>query len=83
MNTPRSVPPGGRNIGESGPLVTTRDLASHLGVSTATIRIWTRAGRIPCLRIGQKTLRFDPSAVIAALRAARPLDPRDSTGGGA
>jgi len=50
-------------------LVTTRDLADFLGVTADTIRRWARAGRIPCLRVGQKTLRFDRDAVLAAIRA--------------
>lgn len=60
------------------PLVTTRELAAVLGVTADTIRGWARSGRIPCLRVGQKTLRIDRAAVLAAIR-----DGRGSEGGAA
>ncbi len=52
-------------------LITTRELAERLGLQPDTIRRWARARRIPALRIGEKTLRFDLAEVIAALRAGR------------
>ncbi|GIK18460.1 MAG: DNA-binding protein [Leptolyngbya sp. PLA2] len=60
------------------PLVTTRELAAVLGVTADTIRGWVRSWRIPCLRVGQKTLRFDREAVLAAIR-----DGHGSEGGAA
>ena len=33
-----------------------------------TIRTWARDGMIPCVRVGRK-LMFDPTDVIAALKA--------------
>lgn len=52
-------------------LVTTRELAVVLGVTTETIRHWARSGRIPCLRVGQKTIRFDHDAVLRAIQGDR------------
>jgi len=52
-------------------LVSARELAAMLGVTTNTIRGWARSGRIPCLRVGRKTLRFDRGAVLAAIRDGR------------
>jgi excisionase family DNA binding protein len=52
-------------------LVTTRELARLLGVTTETIRHWARSGRIPCLRIGQKTIRFDRDSVLRAIQTER------------
>lgn len=42
-----------------------------LGVTTNTISGWARSGRIPCLRVGRKTLRFDREAVLAVIRNGR------------
>lgn len=58
-------------------LVTADELAVLFGVTTETIRHWARDGRIPCLRVGQKTIRFDRDAVLRAIQAKR------GTGGGA
>ncbi|MBL8764812.1 MAG: helix-turn-helix domain-containing protein [Phycisphaerae bacterium] len=72
MSTPRNqrpeAPPNSAARQPAAPLVTARDLAAVLGVTTDTIRGWARTGRIPCLRVGQKTLRFDREAVLAAIR---------------
>ena len=38
--------------------LTAEDAAKILKVSTATIRLWTRAGRLPCARITAKTIRY-------------------------
>lgn len=75
MGTPRSdgprPPAPGRSDHVTQPLITASELAAVLGVTTHTIRHWARMGRIPCLRVGQKTLRFDREAVLAALRDGR------------
>jgi len=67
MNTSQMRTPCGYDDSEQPRLITTRELARRLGVTSNTIRKWTREGRIPCLRIGQKTLRFDATAVIKVL----------------
>jgi excisionase family DNA binding protein len=64
---PRSHPPASTTP-PATPLVTTSELAVMLGVTADTIRGWARSGRIPCLRVGRKTLRFDREAVLAAIR---------------
>ncbi|HED52826.1 MAG TPA: DNA-binding protein [Phycisphaerales bacterium] len=68
MNISHETPPRGHDNGEASQLITTRDLARRLGVSSNTIRKWVRQGRIPCIRVGQKTLRFDAVAVMDSLR---------------
>lgn len=67
MNTSQKRTPCGYDDSEPVRLITTRELARRLGVTSNTIRKWTREGRIPCLRIGQKTLRFNAAAVIKVL----------------
>ena len=67
MNTSHETPLHGHDDGDVARLITTSDLAHHLGVTSDTIRKWARDGRIPCIRVGQKTLRFDPKAVLDAL----------------
>ena len=42
-------------------------LGRRIGVSPETIRSWAREGRIPCIRITPKVIRFDWEAVLAAL----------------
>lgn len=46
-------------------------LARFLGVGRETVDQLRRDGRIPFLRIGPKTIRFEPDRVIEALRADR------------
>jgi len=67
MNTAQKRTLCGYDDSEQPRLITTRELARRLGVTSNTIRKWTREGRIPCLRIGQKTLRFDATVVIKVL----------------
>lgn len=80
MSIPHDTPACGHDDGEATRLITTSELASRLGVTSDTIRKWTRDGRIPCLRVGQKTLRFDADAVMAVLEAN---DSRATEGGDA
>lgn len=42
--------------------------ASVLGVHPGTLYRMARARRIPCIRIGQRVLRFDPRALDEFLR---------------
>ena len=51
-------------------LLTAEELAERLRVKPDTVRIWTRAGRIPCVRITPKVVRYDVAAVLAKLSAA-------------
>lgn len=67
MKTTQQTPGDGQENGEADRLITAFELAHRLGVTASTIHDWARDGRIPCLRVGQKTLRFNPDAVIAFL----------------
>lgn len=46
-------------------LLTPAELAERFGLQEETIRRWARNGRIPFVRLGERTLRFDPDAVAA------------------
>lgn len=48
-------------------LATAKTVAHRFGVSVETVRAWTRQRRIPCIRPTKGTVRFDLSAVLAAL----------------
>lgn len=49
-------------------VVSTRELAELLSVQPDTVRRWARDGTIPFIRVGEKTLRYIPEDVLAALR---------------
>ena len=49
-------------------LLTTVELARRLQVTPETILRWTRDGYIPCIRVRSKTIRYQWSAVLKALR---------------
>lgn len=48
-------------------LLTCEEVGARLRVRPGTVRLWTRAGRIPAVRTGPKTIRYDWQAVRAAL----------------
>ncbi|MCH8269997.1 MAG: helix-turn-helix domain-containing protein [Planctomycetes bacterium] len=48
-------------------LLTPAELSERFGLKENTIRRWARDGRIPCVRLGSRTLRFDPDAVAAMI----------------
>ena len=47
--------------------LTARQLAEVLQVSESTVRRLARDGRIPCVRLTARLLRFNPKAVFRAL----------------
>ena len=47
--------------------LTARQLAQVLQVSESTVRRLAREGRIPCVRLTPRLLRFNPKAVYRAL----------------
>ena len=47
--------------------LTARQLARVLQVSESTVRRLARDGRIPCIRLTPRLLRFNPRAVFRAL----------------
>ena len=63
---------GDRSMHRLPKTLTVEELGDYLRVTPDTIREWVRKGRIPCYRIGRKTIRFDLDEVVAALREARP-----------
>ncbi len=63
-----SPPPDERPTTEK--LVTSQGLAELLGCNDTTVEAMARDARIPSVRLG-KLLRFQPRAVLAALKARR------------
>jgi len=49
-------------------LLTTREVAEKLGLSSATVLRRWRAGKLPGYRLGSNVLRFDQAAIDAYLR---------------
>ena len=47
----------------------TSQLAEQLGLAPKTVQRLARAGELPHLRVGLRTLLFDPDEVTAALKA--------------
>jgi len=50
-------------------LLSPAELASKLGVCVATIRRWTRAGKLPVVKLSGRTWRFRMEDVQAALQS--------------
>ena len=49
-------------------LIDREDLARELKVTSRTITTWQREGRIPHIKIGRRTVRFDLADVVAFLK---------------
>ncbi|MGD0089095.1 MAG: helix-turn-helix domain-containing protein [Planctomycetota bacterium] len=49
-------------------LLSARQLADHIGVSTGTILGWVEQRGLPSIRLSKRTIRFDPVAVEHWLR---------------
>jgi len=54
-------------------------VAQHLGLRPNTVIQWARVGRIPCLKMSPRVIRFRLPAVVAALRADQAI-PADAPG---
>jgi excisionase family DNA binding protein len=50
-------------------LITKSDTAKRFKVSTRTIDNWVSEGKIPSIKIGLKTIRFDWNAVMNSIKA--------------
>lgn len=50
-------------------LLTATQVAKYLSLRPSTIKLWTRDGVIPCIRINSKIIRYDQREVDRALRA--------------
>ena len=48
-------------------LLTADEIAERLGVRPRTVREWSRKKLIPAVRLSRKVIRYDPTAVVAAL----------------
>ena len=59
----------GNNM-ETKVLVDSVEMARILGLNPRTIGNWAKEEIIPCIRMGYKTIRFNPEKVIAALEKA-------------
>ena len=62
----------------SGPLLTARQVAELLGVSTESVLRWTRSGKLPAIRLPGGAIRFRDDELDAWLRErATPRDAPD------
>jgi excisionase family DNA binding protein len=65
------------NDAASDDLLTTREVAGRLRVSTATVLRRFRSGEIPAVQLGPRTLRFRRSDIDALLDPAASLSPEE------
>lgn len=54
---------------EDNQLLTAVELASKLKLKPETVRQWTRKKMIPCIRVTNKVIRYEFSAVVEALKS--------------
>ncbi len=55
-----------------GPLLTVKEAAQMLGVSTRTVYGWIKDGRIPSIRLGPKLLRVPLERLMDMMRENGP-----------
>jgi len=48
-------------------LLTARQVAAQIQVSTRTVTRWAASGRLPCRRVGRKCVRFEWGEVTRSL----------------
>lgn len=60
---------------EAGQMLTVQEMARALKLNPQTLYRLVRQGLVPAVRIGKKTLRFDPAQVQATLKAKEPRRP--------
>ena len=66
----------GDDIRHTPPMLTARDVADRLSVSTETVLRWTRAGDLPAIRLPGGAIRFHPDQLDAWLAARATAGPR-------
>jgi len=54
----------------NGTLLTPKEMAAFLKVSPATLKRMRKTYQLPAIRLGHRTLRYDPREVIQTLREA-------------
>ena len=64
---PNSTPHDLWNPPWEDPLLTCAELAERLRLKPATIRLWTRQGKIPVVRLGARAVRYRQRDVELAL----------------
>jgi len=57
------------DIRHTPPMLSARDVAERLAVSTETVLRWTRSGELPAVKLPGGAIRFDPDRLEAWLRA--------------
>jgi excisionase family DNA binding protein len=55
-------------LAKSEKQLTTKELARHLRVSARTLASWRSSGKIPYWKLSARALRYELSAVYAALK---------------
>lgn len=58
----------------NAPLVTAREVAAQLGVSTGALLRWTRAGQVPAVKLPSGAIRYRPEAIDAWLEEREMAD---------
>jgi excisionase family DNA binding protein len=53
----------------TGRLLTARELADQLGISTGALLRWTRAGKVPAVKLPSGAIRYVPEQIEAWLGA--------------
>ena len=49
-------------------LLTTKQLAAQLNCSVRAVQLWTKAHKLPVIRLTARCVRYDPRAVQEALK---------------
>lgn len=66
MNITRPVPPPPPKL-----LLTPREAAQTLGVSTRTLFTWTASGQLPAVRLGARSVRYSLADLHAFIEARK------------
>jgi predicted DNA-binding transcriptional regulator AlpA len=61
--------PASELLARPGALLTARELAAILSVSTSALLRWTRAGRVPAVKLPSGAVRYVPERIDAWLAA--------------